>query len=70
MAVPMLCLDPAGEIDFCKAAFDAVELSRRLEENGGVVQATLGIGEILIMVHSETNTSRAARRNWTAARPS
>jgi hypothetical protein len=30
MVVPMLvCLDPAAEIDFCKAAFGAVELSRR-----------------------------------------
>lgn len=55
MAVPMLvCLDPAAEIDFCKAAFGAIELSRRSEENGAVVHATLGIGDILVMVHGET----------------
>ena len=55
MVVPMLvCRDPAAEIDFCKTAFGAVELSRRSEENGAVVHATLGIGEILVMVHGET----------------
>lgn len=55
MVVPMLvCLDPAAELDFCKAAFGAVERSRRSEENGAVVHATLGIGEILVMVHGET----------------
>jgi PhnB protein len=55
MVVPMLvCLDPAAEIDFCKAAFGAVELSRRSEGNGAVVHATLRIGEILVMVHGET----------------
>jgi PhnB protein len=55
MVVPMLvCLDPAAEIDFCMAAFGAIELSRRSEANGAVVHATLGIGEILVMLHSET----------------
>ena len=53
--IPMLvCVDAAAEIEFCKAAFGAVELSRRTDEDGGVTHATLGIGEILIMVHGET----------------
>lgn len=60
--VPMLvCADAAAEIDFCKAAFGAVELSRRSDDDGRVTHATLGIGELLIMVHGETPhlTSRA-----------
>jgi len=53
--IPMLvCVDAAAEIEFCKAAFGAVELSRRTDEDGSVTHATLGIGEILIMVHGET----------------
>jgi PhnB protein len=64
--VPMLvCLDPAAEIEFCKAAFGAVELSLRSEENGAVVHATLGIGEILVMLHGETEhlASRAPQQD-------
>ena len=53
--IPMLvCVDAAAEIEFCKAAFGAVELSRRADEDGSVTHATLGIGELLIMVHGET----------------
>jgi PhnB protein len=53
--VPMLvCADATSEIEFCKAAFGAVELSRRADESGSVTHATLGIGELLIMVHGET----------------
>ena len=53
--VPMLvCADAAAEIEFCKVAFGAVELSRRADESGSVTHATLGIGELLIMVHGET----------------
>ena len=53
--IPMLvCADAAAEIEFCKAAFGAVELSRRADEDGSVTHATLGIGELLIMVHGET----------------
>jgi PhnB protein len=52
--IPMLvCVDGAAEIEFCKAAFGAVELSRRAEADGSVIHATLGIGELLIMVHGE-----------------
>jgi len=53
--IPMLvCVDGAAEIEFCKAAFGAVELSRRAEAGGSVTHATLRIGELLIMVHGET----------------
>jgi PhnB protein len=52
--VPMLvCRDAASEIEFCKSAFDAVELSRRAGEDGTVVHATLTIGESMIFVHGE-----------------
>jgi PhnB protein len=53
--IPMLvCADAAAEIAFCAAAFGAVELSRRADADGSVSHATLGIGELLIMVHGET----------------
>jgi uncharacterized glyoxalase superfamily protein PhnB len=52
--IPMLvCRDAASEIDFCKSAFGAVELSRRQATDGAVVHATLTIGEAMIMVHGE-----------------
>ena len=52
--IPMLvCVDAASEIDFCKTAFGAVELSRRSGPDGTVVHATLAIGAALVMVHSE-----------------
>jgi PhnB protein len=50
----LVCADAAAEIAFCNAAFGAVELSRRADEDGSVTHATLGIGELLIMVHGET----------------
>jgi len=40
--VPMLvCREPGWEIDFCRVAFGAVELSRRSGPDGRIVQATL-----------------------------
>lgn len=55
MIIPMLvCRDAAAEIDFCRAAFDAAELSRRSAPDGSVVHATLRIGAALIMVHDES----------------
>jgi PhnB protein len=52
--IPMLvCRDAAAEIEFCTAAFGAVELSRRTEA-GLVVHATLGIGALLLMVHDQS----------------
>lgn len=53
--IPMLtCRDGAAEIEFCKQAFGAVELSRRCDDAGNVLHATLGIGALLLMVHGET----------------
>jgi PhnB protein len=55
MVIPMLvCSDAAAEIAFCKAAFGAVELSRRSAEHGTVVHATLAITESLIFIHDES----------------
>ena len=55
--IPMLvCRDAASQIDFCKSAFDAVELSRRVGSDGTVVHATLTIGGAMLMVHGEVST--------------
>jgi PhnB protein len=54
MVIPMLvCRDAGAEIDFCKTAFGAVELSRRLAQAGTVLHATLTIGDALVMLHGE-----------------
>ena len=54
MLIPMLiCVDAASEIDFCRNAFDAKELSRRTGQDGKVVHATLQIGQTMLMVHGE-----------------
>ena len=56
MVIPMLvCRDGASEIDFCKAAFGAMELSRRPAPDGTVVHATLSIGAAMVMVHGEVS---------------
>jgi uncharacterized glyoxalase superfamily protein PhnB len=49
----LVCLEGASEIDFCKSAFGAVELSRRSSADGTVVHATLKIGEAMVMIHGE-----------------
>jgi PhnB protein len=49
----LVCRDGASEIEFCKAAFGAVERSCRRASDGTVVHATLSIGEALIMIHGE-----------------
>ena len=52
--IPMLvCRDAASEIEFCKAAFGAVELTRRAEADGTVVHATLTIREAMLFIHGE-----------------
>lgn len=52
MLIPMLvCTDPEAEIQFCKAAFGATELSRRAAQDGHVIHATLMIHQSLLMVH-------------------
>ena len=48
----LVCRDAAAEIDFCKQAFDAVELSRRTAEDGTVIHVTLRIRESLLMIHN------------------
>jgi PhnB protein len=53
--IPMLvCHDGAAEVDFCKTAFGAAELSRRSAPDGSVVHATLAIGGAMIMIHDES----------------
>ena len=49
----LVCRDAAGEIEFCKSAFGAVEVTRRASQEGIVVHALLTIGEAMIMVHGE-----------------
>ena len=54
VVMPMLvCRDAAAEIDFCKAAFGAVEMVRRPGPDGTVAHATLTIGAALIMIEGE-----------------
>lgn len=56
MLIPMLvCRDGAAEIEFCKSAFGAVELSRRTEPDGTVVHAALKMGQAMVMVHGEVS---------------
>jgi PhnB protein len=53
--IPMLvCRDAAAEMEFCKAAFGAVELSRRTAEDGSVLHGLVAIGAALVMMHGET----------------
>ena len=50
--IPMLvCTDPAAEIEFCKVAFGAEELSRRTAPDGAIIHALVKIGTTLLMVH-------------------
>jgi PhnB protein len=51
----LICRDAAAEVAFCVGAFGAIEISRRPAQDGGVVHATLKIGDAIIMVHSETS---------------
>lgn len=68
--IPMLvCRDGASEIDFCKAAFGARELSRRCADDQSVVHATLSIDGAMIMIHGEFPAlgSRAPERNGSSS---
>ena len=68
--IPMLvCLDGASEIDFCKAAFGALERSRRAGSDGVVVHAALTIGDAMIMIHGEFSNlaSRAPQLDGTSS---
>jgi PhnB protein len=54
MVLPMLiCRNGAAEIEFCKAAFGAIETSRRTDADGAIVHASLAIGSAMLMVHGE-----------------
>lgn len=52
----LVCRDPASEIDFCVAAFEAVELNRRPGPDGTVTHALLKIGPEMIMIEAEWPT--------------
>ena len=55
MIVPMLiCRDAAREVEFCKVAFEAIELSRREDSGGRVIHATLSFHDTLFMVHDDS----------------
>ena len=49
----LVCRDPATEIDFCAATFNAVERVRRPGPDGAVVHALMTIGPQMIMIESE-----------------
>jgi PhnB protein len=54
IVMPMLvCRDAAVEIDFCKAAFGAVELVRRPGPDGAVAHAAVTIGGAMVMIDRE-----------------
>ena len=64
VVMPMLvCNDAEAEIDFCKAAFGAVELVRRPGPDGVVAHAALTINEAMILIEREwpTLASRSPR---------
>lgn len=68
--IPMLtCRDGAAEIDFCRAAFGAVERSRRSAPDGAVIHATLSLGAALVMIHGEVPVlaSRAPAPNGSSS---
>jgi PhnB protein len=55
MVIPMLvCRDAAAEVGFCRRAFGAVELSRRVGDDGSVLHATLKMNGALVMIHGLT----------------
>src|SRR5688572_4689790 len=59
----LVCRDPAAEIDFCVAAFDAVVLNRRPGPDGTVAHGLMTIGPAMVMIEAEwpTLASRAPR---------
>jgi PhnB protein len=65
----LICLDAGSEIEFCRLAFDAQELSRRSGQDGTVVHATLQVGSTMFMVHGEYPhlNSRAPKRDGSSS---
>jgi PhnB protein len=54
VVMPMLvCSNAAAEIEFCKAAYDAIELVRRPGPDGTVAHAALTIGGAMVMIERE-----------------
>jgi PhnB protein len=52
--MPMLvCRDVAAEIDFCKTAFNAVEIVRRPGPDGSAAHAALKISGAMLMLEAE-----------------
>ena len=49
----LVCRDPAGEIDFCEAVFEAKVLNRRPGPNGSVAHGLLTIREEMVMIEAE-----------------
>ncbi len=57
----LVCSDVAAAIDFCKTAFDAVELGRRPGPDGAVAHALLKVSGAMVILEAEwpTLASRA-----------
>ena len=54
LIIPRLfCRDPAAEIEFCKAAFDATELNRRSDQDGAVLHALISMHTAMFMIEAE-----------------
>ena len=49
----LFCRDPISQIEFCKSAFQAVELVRRPGPDGIVAHAAMTIGGAMLMIESE-----------------
>ena len=49
----LICRDPAGEIAFCAAVFDAADLGQRPGPDGKVAHALMQIGPAMIMIEAE-----------------
>lgn len=49
----LVCRDPAAEMDFCTATFDATELNRRPGPDGTVAHGLMTISGQMVMVEAE-----------------
>jgi len=49
----LFCRDVVAEIEFCKTAFEAVELGRRPGSDGSIAHALMTISGEMIMIESE-----------------
>ena len=54
VVIPRLfCRDPLAQLQFCKAAFGAVELGRRPGADGKIAHALITIGPAMVMIEGE-----------------